>query len=335
MKHDRIDKLRARNSPCSQAEWERILTSVLVQGAAVQDVEATATVREEGEVTIHIARRIENITVRALALLLCCSPAARVDRLCQQKLGVLELPYKADEEPDMFDWCVAALGRQAQIQDDLSSANAKVEGLESALDKLKGQLDEFITAKNDEETALLEKFRLLLNSKKHKIREQQQIINSMGENTAELGSPQAAQTRASAPRTSGAGKRKVEQAISEEDDSDDGFEKMDLDERRRTQAAEEERATTDDDGDDDDDATSSEAEGEEGGEPASGRQTRSQDATVAVKTSGQPAAVEGPPPRRNLPLAEGKEASNAPPKSAPPTTARSSGGSETESDDEL
>ncbi len=154
----------------------------------------------------------------------------------------------------------------------------------------------------------------------------------MSENPAEPGSPQAAKARVSAPHASRAGKRKVVQAIPEEDDSDDGFEKMDMDEKRRTQAADEDRATTDDDGGggEDDDATNSEAEGEEVGKAGIASHTRSKDAPVAAKTSGQAAAVVGPPPRRNLPLAPGKEVGNASTKKA-----RTSGGSETESDDEL
>ncbi len=67
VRHDRIDKLRIKNCPCSQDEWEHILTSILLDGQAVPDVDATASVEDGTSLTITLRKRVQSITVRATA----------------------------------------------------------------------------------------------------------------------------------------------------------------------------------------------------------------------------------------------------------------------------
>lgn len=58
----------------------------------------------------------------------------------------------------------------------LAEAAAHAKELETTVAELKAQLDELVTSKQDDETALLLKFRDLLNEKKIKIREQQKVL---------------------------------------------------------------------------------------------------------------------------------------------------------------
>lgn len=63
VRHDRVDKLRGQNAPCSPDEWERMLTFLLLGRGSFDNVDATATVQEESTVTITIRKRVQNITV--------------------------------------------------------------------------------------------------------------------------------------------------------------------------------------------------------------------------------------------------------------------------------
>ena len=59
VKHDRIDKQRDKDSNCSQAEWERILTSVLLDGDPVPDVEVSAAIEQDTSLTITFENKIQ------------------------------------------------------------------------------------------------------------------------------------------------------------------------------------------------------------------------------------------------------------------------------------
>jgi len=242
---------------------------------------------------------------------------------------------------------VAALERQSQAEKDLVVAEAKNAELEATLAGLRGQLDEFIAAKEADETELLDKFVLLLNEKKRKIRDQQEIINSAKK---DAGAPLPLQEddpdeseletkKKPSARSSRAAKRKVDEAaVSDAEGSGDGFEAMDVDDKREAQQEEEDRQTTDEDAtasepDDDDD----DDEDEDNGQPPA-RATRSHDGAKTTSKGKAPAATGistgGPSSKASLPLVLDRPQTAAGPstRSAPPAA---SGGSETESDDEL
>lgn len=65
-----------------------------------------------------------------------------------------------------------------EAQKEASAAQALITVHQQRAIELQEQLDEFIKAKADSERELLEKFRLLLNSKKLKIRDQQRLLAS-------------------------------------------------------------------------------------------------------------------------------------------------------------
>jgi hypothetical protein len=170
----------------------------------------------------------------------------------------------------------------------------------------------------------------LLNEKKLKIRDQQRLLSSAKVDPAKLDEVERTRIpeRETPPGPSRRGKRKAARAVEDEsdDETDDGFEKMDVDaehevaEVERNSADEQERQTEDEESTADED---SEAEADV---QLPTRTTNNAKATGSGMAS-QVADVEAPPPKRDLPF--GKKPAAPAPKPA------ADEGSETESDDEL
>lgn len=142
---------------------------------------------------------------------------------------------------------------------EAGSAKEKVKELEQSVEELKSQFEDLLKAKDKDETMLLEKFRDLLNEKKLKIRQQQKLIESADvdpEKLQNIGASQRTMRKAGGSRTS---KRKIkDEPVS--DESDGGFEKMDVDDQRNGPQPDpdtDERQTTDND------ATESEPDNDE------------------------------------------------------------------------
>lgn len=155
LKQSRVSTLKEKKHPCSEDEWERILTEVLLDRQSDPEIEAAAHVEPDESVTLIVRRSISGI---------------------KQRIGSITLKYREDEGIELFDWCGNAVEAKEQVKADLSAATTKVEELQNAVDELKDQLEELIEAKKADETELLEKFRDLLNEKKVKIREQQRML---------------------------------------------------------------------------------------------------------------------------------------------------------------
>lgn len=133
---------------------------------------------------------------------------------------------------------------RAQLRDE----TAKLVELEAHVLNLRNQLDQLIMVKKTDENEMLEKFCLLLNEKKVKIREQQRLLSAALVDPARVTAivatkpPDSPAPDSSAPASSSRngkgrvpkpsrpGKRKPRQAVSS-DESDDGFEKMDVDKK--------------------------------------------------------------------------------------------------------
>lgn len=163
--------------------------------------------------------------------------------------------------------------------------------------------------KTENETQLLEKFSLLLNEKKLKIRDQQRLLASSNVDPSKVeaieDSRTAIRSRSAGPFRKG--KRKATEPKSDDEDSDAGFEKMDVDEA--AQDSEQEDVRTQSESEDDD---------SEPVLPPPRKQTTKQ-------ASAEPVL----PPKRDLPF---KEKAKQQVQARPPKE-----GSETESgeDDEL
>ena len=182
------------------------------------------------------------------------------------------------------------------------------------------------------EQELLEKFSLLLNEKKLKIRDQQRLLAGSRVDPRKLEAVEASRST-SKPRSAGtsrAGKRKAGRNTKGDSENDeDGFDKMDVDDGAASKLSDQEDAqtpsgeSTAEDTDEDialPDRTSKAA-------MSKGRGTGTTSQTPA--SSNTEPGMDDVPPKRELPFA-GKATD-----SAPAAKTAQAEGSETESDDEL
>ncbi|PHH71086.1 hypothetical protein CDD80_5534 [Ophiocordyceps camponoti-rufipedis] len=284
LRHSRVASLRSQRCPVSEQEWEQILGAVL-RREQVDHVEVLASVPSGGPVTITIRKQVKGIT---------------------QPLGVIKFHHNQDLRIELFPWCTQSLDDLADKTEAVASLVAQTQSLDAEVAGLRAQLETLMQAKKEDETALLLKFRDLLNEKKVKIREQQKIISSFSQ-------------QGYRPAESGAKKRKAASVKSEEQSHDD---------KQAMQADADLRMIHSDADTDDgtaspaseDDADDAESEGAINHLSVSPAQSKGLPDGAAASSKR---AAQAPPPPRALPFKAGKAA-------APP-----SAGEETESDDEL
>ncbi|RBR06418.1 hypothetical protein FVER53590_04910 [Fusarium verticillioides] len=310
LKHDRVVSLRVKNCPASDSEWQRILEE-LFQQEPLLDIQATATVQSEKSISIIIRKDIQGIT---------------------QRLGSITLNHDPDEAIELFDWCGAAVEASASSKQTAADLSVKSSESEAVVAQLQLQLEELIKAKEEDEIALLRKFRDLLNEKKVKIREQQQALNILSTNpsiTGQFQRSQAVEDSVQQPKpkkpTRQAGKSRASKRKApaskrlEESEDDDAVDTMSVDPKQEavdTDPGNTTEATASGDSDDeDDDALDSRPH----------QQNKAPDTVSRGKTASKES--ERPPPPRALPF-ETKKSTKAAPVPAP-------AGSDTESDDEL
>ncbi|KAJ3484199.1 hypothetical protein NLG97_g7117 [Lecanicillium saksenae] len=311
VKHDRISALKVKNSPLTDAEWEATLLAFFNQ-EPLNDINAAATVQSEASISITIRKQVEGIS---------------------QRLGTINLSHDANEAIELLEWCAASADAVVASKEATAQAQSKTTELEAAIGQLKDQLDELLRAKDEDETALLQKFRDLLNEKKVKIREQQKIMASGSFVTTKPVEPEApspepepeapkSKGRGRKPAASRASKRKAAAPAKEESDEEDAQVPHVADEPRIKSEPEDTddgnttEATASVDGDDDSDEEMVDGEEEEQPAPA-----------PAAPEPNPPKKVAAPPPKRDLPFVNRK------PKAAPKLVPV--GGDETDSDDEL
>jgi hypothetical protein len=304
LKNDKVASLMVKNCPVSADEWHAILVALFSQEPAA-DIQATATVQGESSIALTIRKQVQGIT---------------------QRLGSITLKHDEDEAIELFDWCGLAAAAASKSKQEHIDAVAKSEEATTIIEKLKAQLDELVKAKQDDESALLHKFRDLLNEKKVKIREQQKLLATASFHGQEGGEQQASvplsQSSAPEPKRrpapSRSGKRKTHPPAVEESTDGEDPDQMDIDqiksEPQETDSGRETEDTASVASDDDSDGAGA-------AKPS------------AVVPNIAPAAkkkAEQPPPKRDLPFAN-RRATKPPAKSIPAAAQ----GSETESDDEL
>ncbi|KAL1958337.1 hypothetical protein VTO42DRAFT_4654 [Malbranchea cinnamomea] len=343
LKGSQIGKLRAKTYKGSDEEWSNILSHVFLQREPSTDssegwksgLEVVAAVKsgdeDEKEIVITFRKRIDSIT---------------------QRLGAVTLKQDDDQAIQLFDWTGTAVGRANDLANEITNLKAKYRQAEETIHQLTSQLEDLIQAKNEHEDQLIAKFAKLLNEKKLKIRNQQRLLA-----TAKIDSEKLAQLEAAdagkkhrKPDASRKSKRKAEEELPTESQSEDSFDTMEVDTKAEDEvdneatASEPERESTpqpleDETASEDEeeiaapsspppskksDSTSKQEENEAPSQSASQRvpPTRSPRAPAARPTSS-------PPPRRELPFARRK--ANPPPAKEPAPES----GDGTTSDDEL
>ncbi|TLD33257.1 hypothetical protein PspLS_00813 [Pyricularia sp. CBS 133598] len=353
LKHSSIQTLRPKDSPCTSEEWEQILESLLLGQEVVPDIHLTAAVRSGLQITVR--KKVQRITAsrphaqfRHLMLLMSFTEL--------QRLGVINLQEDESEAVELFDWCGLALESTNNARTELASAKAKAEECEQAVSELTKQLDELVQAKAEHEAALLDKFRLLLNEKKAKIREQRDVIKSGGLDATTLGTSNRPDSEDDGGKVEGddddddnnrgttllaktarrpLGARKPKRkapATYLSTDSDDGFDVMDIDRPKQGDgdhgnSSGDEKQTSDED----DQATASEPE-----DISLTANDQGKSHSRGIATTASVTAAAAPSPRTTRQASAGKPVATRARK-PPPTasTANKDGGSETESDDEL
>ncbi|KAG9258077.1 uncharacterized protein F5Z01DRAFT_316641 [Emericellopsis atlantica] len=312
LKQSDVSSLRAKNGPVDDGEWHTILEQLLRYGY-IPDIEATAVVAEGKSISIIVRKSIQGIS---------------------QRLGELVIPQIEGGELNVLEWCATAVDAVVDCEKRAAASTSKISQLENEVTELRSQVEELIQAKQEDETVLLMKFRDLLNEKKVKIREQQKVIAALPSSAGSASQQPSQPSQPTLPQrgrktqTSRATKRKAAAPIVEEE-SDDGFESIEIDKVKTEPTEPQDPEETEKDTESD--ATASTASD---GEPApgpsgvpSGKAPKSQ----PLATGGSSAAAQQqkksaqPPPKRSLPFTAKK-----------PTPAVPGGeGSETASDDEL
>ncbi|KAH0494323.1 hypothetical protein TgHK011_000947 [Trichoderma gracile] len=323
LKHDRVSSLRVANCPVSESEWQTILQS-LFELQPARDIQATTSIKSEASLSITIRKRVQGIT---------------------QRLGSIDLKYNENEGIELLEWCADSIDALAQSKEALAEATTHAQELESTVKELKAQLDELVTSKQDDETALFMKFRELLNEKKVKIREQQKILatgsfqNSQPSSQRVPEQVEAGPSRAPAP--SRPRKRKVPSPRRDAEEAEEEEDVMDLDKIKtepqdsdREDTAEDTASTASEDEDEGDDqgnhASSARAGGSSKPTPKAASKAASRAPPKAPAKAPPPAkkANEEPPAPRHLPFTRKGKAKAAPAKASEADV-------ETESDDEL
>ncbi|UNI20044.1 hypothetical protein JDV02_006172 [Purpureocillium takamizusanense] len=293
LKHDRVSSLRVKNCPVSEKEWEHILESIFNQEMP-DDIQVTTTVSTESSIAVTVRKQVQGIT---------------------QRLGDITLKCDWKEGIELFQWCDVTLDALAQAKLEASSCLSKNRELETTVTELQSQLDDLVQAKQDDETALLQKFRDLLNEKKVKIREQQKIIASSsfdgGRPTSQPPQQEDQPARRAAP--SRPAKRKAGASNNAEDGEADGVVDMIKEELEDTDPGETSEGTASTASVDDEDAAEPEA-AREGGKRGGKRQ----------KTPPKKKVQDPPPAPRSLPFATRRASARAP-----------AAANDTDSDDEL
>jgi hypothetical protein len=198
--------------------------------------------------------------------------------------------------------------------------------------RLQESLEELVKLKSENEAQLLEKFSLLLNEKKLKIRDQQRLLLTSKVDPTKLEEVEQSRLtiRAHPAGPSRKGKRKAGENTEDSDEESDGFEKMDVDNEAPNEIpndSEEDRQTPDD-------STTDEASDDEEprappptGQNVNNKKMNDRNTIPASKASSSTAPPEQKaPPKRELPFAKNPAAAAKP---APVLD-----GSETESDDD-
>ncbi|EHK96389.1 hypothetical protein M7I_7888 [Glarea lozoyensis 74030] len=223
----------------------------------------------------------------------------------------LDLKLIGTEEETVFSVAFEANHGLSKAFEDIGSQVdefARMEEKDAQIKKLEEGMDELVKLKTSHESALLEKFSILLNEKKLKIRDQQRLLSASNIDPEKL--EEVARSRDSRSRSAGpsrSGKRKL--AV-KDDESDDGFEKMEVEE--------EADVLNDSDGEGrrtpEPDLTASEDSDDEPVPPPIRKTAHSQEMNEPPSSAAEVKKEDFvPPPRRELPFQHKKAAANEAP----------------------
>ncbi|KEY83160.1 hypothetical protein BA78_2654 [Aspergillus fumigatus] len=289
VRQTRLKTLCAKNYRGSDDEWAQIVSYVFGQlkesvpkSEILSGIESSASIVESGDTSrdlvITIRKRVQSITDDEQAI-------------------------------QLFDWSGAAVARADVLEERLSTLTDRYRAAENTIQRLNQQLEEFMRAKTQHDELLMTNFVQLLNEKKLKIRNQQRLLAS-----AKVDSEKASEIRSaitgtllSSPSNSKT-KRSAQEMLDSESDSEDGFERMEVDHSGRNdgrsddQETEDEETSTPQPLEDDENTNTGEALVSPSIEHKREDNKQASDETPQNRTIVTNSAV--PPPRRELPFAK-------------------------------
>lgn len=167
MKQSRIQKFRSKGSQLDESQWEAILHTIFLRrplsesiekSDSLETLEANATITGD-QLVIIIRKNISGIT---------------------RRLGEISLNKDDSQEIDSISWAATAVGRSSALEKEAEDLRSKYDAQSETLKRLNQQLEQFIEAKEQHENALFEKFAVLLNEKKSKIRNLLRLLKRAG-----------------------------------------------------------------------------------------------------------------------------------------------------------
>ncbi|KAF7115103.1 hypothetical protein CNMCM5793_001337 [Aspergillus hiratsukae] len=308
VRQTRLKTLCAKNYRGSDDEWAQIVSFVFGQlreffltSEIHSGIESSASIIESGnlgkELVITIRKRVQSIT---------------------QRLGSVTLKQDDEQAIQLFDWSGAAVARADALEERLSTLTDRYRAAEDTIQRLNKQLEEFMSAKSQHDELLMANFVQLLNEKKLKIRNQQRLLASAkvdSEKEIRSAIPGAHPVSGSSKWKT---KRSAQEMLDSEPESEDGFERMEVDRdgqndsRSYDQETEDEQTSTPQPLEDDENNNTGEALASPSieNERENNKQTSTetpQDSTIVTN----PAA---PPPRRELPFVKKPQANHLTPR---------------------
>ena len=234
------------------------------------------------------------------------------------------MPETSEEELPLFDWCGIAIEAKDSTVQEIRELRRELQRKDDETTKLKDALHEVVRVKNEHENVLIEKFSLLLNEKKLKIRDQQRLLASATVDPKRLAAVEQSRVGSHSPGPSRVRKRKA--AVKDESGSEDGFENMDVD------APQEETDSEGEDAPQTPDKSTADEESEDEQVQLNRTKKVASKLKSSTETKSPTMAPEVLPPKRELPF--GKKKATVKPVEMPIGKAIAEG-SETESNDEL
>lgn len=221
----RISKLRIdKRYNGSAEEWDAVLSHQFLQKSlegehakAADGVEVVSSLVSEDELKIVIQKHVGDGGILIT-------------------LGVISLAKDEEEEIDPLAWTGIAAQAAAAARGEVAALKSKLDAQQETVRKLNAQLQDLIKTKEENENAMLEKFKELLNEKKLKIRDQQRLLAEAKVNPAAAtkvqGLREEAKTRKAAASRASKRKANGKQPVVEPDSEDDEFEHMQVDEEQ-------------------------------------------------------------------------------------------------------
>ncbi|MCJ1421078.1 hypothetical protein MMC32_007440 [Xylographa parallela] len=161
VKESGVSKLLSKNSSVTVSQWEAILKAILVQerptastSEALVNLEVVASLVGD-QLSIVFRKNISGI---------------------QQRVGEIVLRQHDDQEIDTIAWLKTAICRADNLEGEIAELSYKFREQNELIKKLNLQIENLIEAQQQYVSSSLERFMILLNAKKLKIRDQQRLL---------------------------------------------------------------------------------------------------------------------------------------------------------------